>query len=280
MKRTWPAELFFYFGIAFAIAWGGILLALAILRFDFASVGVPHALVFFGFMLLGPSVAGLTSIATFAGWAGIADLMQRLVRWRAPVLVWAAILLVNPLTLVAVLFTLSVFIDPEYRPGFAGVGLVVGLLTGICEELGWTGFATPRLLERFSTLRTGLILGVIWVVWHGFADFAGNIGQMAMGDWLLRFAAYWAVPLIAYRVFMTWAYVTSGSLLMAIVAHASYTGWQFALSPAVSLPLAALNEPCRALLWYTIFAVTLSIVVVMIIRFSPANVQEDGHYVH
>ena len=100
--------------------------------------------------------------------------------------VWAAILLANPLTLVAVLLSLSVLIDPEYRPGFAGVGLVVGLLAGdLLRNSVWTGFATPRLLERVSLLRTGLILGVIWVVWHGFADLAVNIGQMALDDWLL-----------------------------------------------------------------------------------------------
>lgn len=271
MKRTWQAELLFYFSIAFGIAWGGIILVLAIAGFDFTAIGVPHALLFFGFMLLGPSIAGLASIALFDGWPGISDLIGRLVRWRAPLLVWAAILLVNPMTLVAVLFVFSVAIGPEYRPGFAGVGLAVGLLAGAFEELGWTGFATPRLLERFSPLLTGLILGVIWVVWHGFADLAGNIGQMAVIDWLLRFASYWVVPLIAYRVLMTWAYAISRSLLMAILAHASYTAWQFALSPAVSLPL-TVNEPWRALLWYAAFAAALSTVVVAIVKSALRNI--------
>ena len=46
------------------------------------------------------------------------------------------------------------------------IGLVVGLVTGIFEELGWTGFAIPRLRLRYGVLTTGLIVGVLWGAWH------------------------------------------------------------------------------------------------------------------
>ena len=34
------------------------------------------------------------------------------------------------------------------------------------EELGWTGFAVPELRKRYGILTTGLIVGLLWGVWH------------------------------------------------------------------------------------------------------------------
>jgi membrane protease YdiL (CAAX protease family) len=37
------------------------------------------------------------------------------------------------------------------------------LITGpLCEELGWRGYALPRMLNRFTPFTASLILGVIW----------------------------------------------------------------------------------------------------------------------
>src|SRR5574337_857223 len=41
------------------------------------------------------------------------------------------------------------------------------LTTGpLGEELGWRGFALPRLLKRFNPFVASLVLGAIWGVWH------------------------------------------------------------------------------------------------------------------
>ena len=34
------------------------------------------------------------------------------------------------------------------------------------EELGWRGFALPRLLDLMPALPAALLLGVVWWVWH------------------------------------------------------------------------------------------------------------------
>jgi membrane protease YdiL (CAAX protease family) len=85
------------------------------------------------------------------------------------------------------------------------------------EELGWRGFAQPRLQERFGPMVASLILGLLWAFWHMPIWFSGQ--------WTVR-----SIPNIACYVFfitavtliITWIFNnTKGSVLMAILAHAS-----------------------------------------------------------
>ncbi|NIV35684.1 MAG: CPBP family intramembrane metalloprotease, partial [Anaerolineae bacterium] len=46
-------------------------------------------------------------------------------------------------------------------------GLVWGLIGGgFLEELGWTGFAVPRLRRRYGAAATGLLVGIPWGSLH------------------------------------------------------------------------------------------------------------------
>ena len=107
-------------------------------------------------------------------------------------------------------------------------------MAGLFEEIGWTGFATPRLLHRVSPLAAGLVLGLIWASWHGLADFTGNIAAKGSEGWIVWFVTYWLIPLTGYRVLMTLVYTHTNSVLVAMAMHASWTGWQFFLSPAAT----------------------------------------------
>ena len=67
-------------------------------------------------------------------------------------------------------------ISPEFLPGILTTsdkaalllfGLAYGLIGGgFLEELGWTGFAIPRMRLRYGILSTGLIVGVLWGAYH------------------------------------------------------------------------------------------------------------------
>lgn len=84
------------------------------------------------------------------------------------------------------------------------------------EEIGWRGFATPHLLEKYNPLITGLIIGIIWSIWHAPLHFIG----FDSGGWLgLLWRFTYNIPL---GIIFTWYYVKSqGNLLGAIVLHAS-----------------------------------------------------------
>jgi membrane protease YdiL (CAAX protease family) len=221
-----------YFTLAFAITWLSILALLFSRAFAFDTITASDGLVLFGFMCLGPSTAGIVMTVVVAGRPGLRELWTGVQRWRAPVGLWAVALLTSPIITVTVLLVLATTVSSAFTPETRVIGLVIGVVAGVFEETGWTGFATPRLLSRLSPLVAGLVLGLLWATWHGLADFTGNIAAKGLEGWIVWFVTYWLIPLTGYRVLMTWVYSHTGSVLVAMAMHASWTGWQFLFTPA------------------------------------------------
>ena len=90
---------------------------------------------------------------------------------------------------------------------------VLFFVLAIGEEVGWTGYATDPLLERWSALATGLILGLMAVLWHLVPLIKMGRTPIWIGWW-----AVWSVPL---RVLFVWLYNNTGkSVFAAILLHA------------------------------------------------------------
>jgi membrane protease YdiL (CAAX protease family) len=235
-----------YFGLAYAITWGGSLLIAGPTRLSGSAISsVQFALVWL-MMLAGPSMAGVLLTAALSGREGLRELWARMRHWRVEGRWYAVALLTTPLVLLGVLYTLAALVSPAYRPGFNLVfGIVAGGLAGFFEEIGWSGFATPRLLQKHSVLTAGLLLGVSWGVWHMMAGLMGGTpGQERF--WLTEFLLFWVLTNTAYRILMTWVYSKTSSVLVAQIMHAFWSG-----AFATLLPVLA---QAQTLVWEVIFA--------------------------
>jgi len=97
-----------------------------------------------------------------------------------------------------------------------GIGaLFLWLFTfGIGEEIGWRGFALPRLQNRHSALTATAILAALWAVWHLPQFFYLFDSSIAIG---------WALGLFAGAIVFTWLLnSTSGSILAVAVWHGCF----------------------------------------------------------
>jgi membrane protease YdiL (CAAX protease family) len=115
--------------------------------------------------------------------------------------------------------------------------LVALFVPAVLEEVGWRGYALPRLQRRLGATSASVVLGVIWAGVHlplwllpdfGFAD---------------QSVPLYVVQVTSISVVLAWLYNgTGGSLLLTGLAHAAVNGWPIPWT----LPLLALPEEARA----------------------------------
>ncbi len=265
-----------YYVLTFAISWGGILLvlgaggsAMPATQEQFDRL-VPFAIVA---LLIGPPVASLLLTGLVDGRAGYRDLLAHLCRWRVGIGWYAVALLTAPAAFAAASFAMSLA-SPAFLPALVtrpdtGTVLLLAtfpsLLVGFGEELGWTGFAIPRLLRRHGVLATGLFAGVLWGAWHLLTNDLWAANTIAAGLPVALMAtvsglSLLGTELLVYRVLMVWVYDRTGSLLLAMLMHASFAFGTFALQPygVSGLPLLVHSLGVSALLWAVVAIVALA----------------------
>ncbi len=259
-----------YFALAFAVSWGGVLLVIGGpegipgTREELETL-LPYAIVA---MLAGPSVAGIVLTGLVHGRAGLRGLLSRLLGWRVGARWYAVALLIAPILFTAVLLALSLT-SPEFLPGIFTTddkatlllyGIAAGLMVGIFEELGWTGFAVPGLRLRYGVVTTGLIVGVLWGAWHiltnGVWASGPTSGTLSPALFLPVYLFTFLIgQLPAFRVLMVWVYDRTGSLLVAMLMHASLTASTFILGPlAISGVALLIYSLALAATWWIVVA--------------------------
>ncbi len=247
-----------YFVLTLLISWGALLLIMG----PGGMLGVEDVpaermpLLYVG-MLLGPTAAGLLMTGLVDGRFGFATLLSRLRRWRVGLGWYVIAILAAPAPFTLSLLLLS-FFSPAYVPAILTTadkvsllisGLMAGILVGIFEELGWTGFVIPRLRLRYGILATGLIVGLVWGLWHAPLFTASAQASLRVPPILTLLVLLFS-HLPAFRVLLVWVYDHTGSLLVAMLMHAFQTATTliFALS-ASDMEGVLFNLVYTALLW-------------------------------
>jgi membrane protease YdiL (CAAX protease family) len=171
----------------------------------------------------GPTLSALMLTLLMRSRADLRRLLERLKRWRVGIhyylfSVFATAVLV--IAAISLYFFLGggplEFNDPSQWYLIIVVFFYVLLFSVLGEEIGWRGFALPRLQRRMSALGSSLVLGFIWGLWHLPLFFVpGNFHQMIPVSLFL-------LQSLAISVVYTWLYnSTEGSLLIVNMFHAA-----------------------------------------------------------
>jgi len=229
-------------------------------RLDASAGRSIQPLIMFPVMVLAAGLSGLLMTAVTEGRQGLRQLGTRMTRWRLHR--WWLVVLIPPIGILLVQVVLSAAVSSSFAPQFLVFGIAAGLISGLCEEIGWTGFAYPRMQTRFGALSGALLLGAVWALWHFPVVDALGAASPHGAAWPAFFASF-AVMLIALRVLIAWLYVNTQSVLGAQLLHASSTGSLVVLgAPAAS--------PDQEALWYLAYGLVLWVVVFFVVRHYSA----------
>jgi membrane protease YdiL (CAAX protease family) len=215
---------------------------------------------------LGVCLAGIGAAAVESGRSGVRALLAQVPRWRVrPVWYLAALFVPALFPAGGFLLSLALGTPPPPAPPLQvwlslPLLLIALVIPAILEEVGWRGYALPRLQRRFGALRASLILGVIWAGLHlplwllpdfGFAD---------------QSIPLYLVQVLAFSVVLAWLYnATGGSLLLTGMAHAAINGWPTPWGASLqSLPVEVRAAPISEF-HILITAATLAFAVVVVI---------------
>jgi len=177
------------------------------------SIAAPHSLVPFGPLLAAVIVLGATD-----GRASIRDLFRRALPRAAYARTYLLACVVAPLSIAAGAAVVNVALGATVsgRWPIDPVELVTGTIfllvfIGMGEEIGWRGFALPRLMTRYSPLAASLLLAGIHIAWHW---------PLFGTDFTASQIAPWALTLTGATIFMTWIMnKTNGNVFGPVLFH-------------------------------------------------------------
>ena len=161
----------------------------------------------------------------------------------------------------------------RYQPLYTIIPIIimVTLLNGVGEELGWCGFMLPRSQSRYNALVSSLIVGLFWGLWHAPVYFIGGTAQSMLRSQVgfLMGLLLFTLSTMAISVTFTWLFNnTRGSVLIAATLHGANNTWinYFMADPA--------TEVLGIMIWSTVLWAALAILLVL--NFGPASLSHSS----
>jgi membrane protease YdiL (CAAX protease family) len=212
---TFFAATYFLSWICFITA--GILLRDASVATGFARLSGPLFLL--GALM--PSLVALAQTAQVDGSSGVQALLRRILRWRVRARWYVFAIAYMAVIKLAVALAHRIITGAWPRFGqeswlIMAASIAVSTWVQAGEEIGWRGYALPRLAALFGLARASLLLGVIWACWHLPLFFVAGVDKSGQS-----FPLY-LLQVTALSVAAAWLYWrTDGSLLLVMLMHAA-----------------------------------------------------------
>jgi membrane protease YdiL (CAAX protease family) len=209
-----------FFALAIALPWICAPLADGIFYSGLPTLlGIALALPF-EILVASPLMAALILTAVTGGRGAVTGLLRGFLRWRVGWRWYAVALTLPPALAIAPAYLNTLWGAPA--PSTALLGATTATLVVLAvrlvnpwdgpgsEELGWRGYALPRLQERYSPLTANLILAGVVVTWHLRLVADGDLPAVAL------------IGTLAATLLFGWLYnTTNGSLLLVYLFHAT-----------------------------------------------------------
>ena len=204
--------------ISFGLAWG--ILGLYVFLPErmgalFGQLTGNHPLFFLA--VYAPAIGALTIVVRAGGATGLKRFLGRALLWRCTTAWYAFLIIGVPLIFIGgSALRGNLFTEPFPFMSFHTLlaALVLAAIKGPMEEFGWRGLALPLLQRKLAPVWAGLVLGVIWGLWH-FPAFLLSGTQQSEWSFMAFFAGCLAISVVATALFNR----SRGSILLSALFH-------------------------------------------------------------
>ncbi|MCE7043181.1 CPBP family intramembrane glutamic endopeptidase [Dyadobacter sp. CY312] len=214
--------------LTFIWSWGNWGMALYFLRSGSHENANYIFMVLFFLGVYGPTLASIIVTAATGGVNSVNTLVKKYTIWQASSKIY---ILIFALPILIMLIGIGIFhlsakpVGPFSLPKLGSVLWLVGsgLFAGpLGEELGWRGYLLPKLQERYSSFKCGVLIGLVWFCWHIPLFFAPVGALVANGDITVLYVSVYLIATMCLSFLFTYlSNITQGSVFVAILTHLS-----------------------------------------------------------
>ena len=207
-----------FLALSFGLTWGiALLFVLSAERIEslFGPLSMTNPL--FLLAVYAPAIAAFALVLSDSGWQGLRRFLGRLFIWRVH-WGWYLLALLSP----PLLMTMAAWLGGGLQAwtfSYSSVAallqaLTMTLLIGPVEEFGWRGCMLPLLQQRYTPFAAGVLVGLVWALWHVPAFLLSGTPQSGF-DFLPFFLGTMSIAMIMTVMFNA----TNGSLLLPVLMH-------------------------------------------------------------
>lgn len=209
-------------------SWTFWFIGLYLLKDEINQESIGKFLIFFFSGVYGPSISAIVTTFIFDGIEGVLNLLKKLFIWNVPLKNYLYIIILPIIFVIIGIGLYNIFIgDIGSFDLMAFVSIPTVLWAGIYagplgEELGWRGFLLSELKKEQSNLKSAIIIGIIWFIWH-IPLWWAPFGTLVSGESIsfLPIITYFLM-LICLSIIITWLVINSkGSVFVALLFHLS-----------------------------------------------------------
>ena len=208
---------FIFVLLTYILTWS-VEIPMALTKHGYAAINISKGLQ--TICTLSPGIVAIILTAIYFKKKGLKSLFKAIVKWRVKFRCYIIIFILG-----IALCGLSLLIfncitgqngKPDQPYNFVFYFIIILFLSAFWEEIGWRGFLLPVLQEKYTAIKSSIIIGFVWGLWHLPIYLAINpYGDKTIIFFLMMFIGCFALSIIATYLYNS----TKGSLLTCILFH-------------------------------------------------------------
>lgn len=226
-------EVKYFFFIIFITCIIGFGVTIPLTQLGVLTYGSPIFMIFYALSGYSPAIAGILTVHKFYSKNDFSRFLKSCIDMKRSfkeylyVLITILILWTTPF--IVVCFFRDKYILLTYPLIFLTWIAPFMIFGGGLEEIGWRGFLLPKLLSKYSPLKSSLLIGLIWSCWHLPLWFVVGSPQQH-----LNFLPF-ALSCLASSFVLTFIYMETNSIWLCILFHALDNACSYVFKYSVDL---------------------------------------------